>query len=77
MDGFKREVSVDFAGEGIVDGVSSVDGPASGLDFDGAPEVVVFSVLARSVCRGSERRRNVLGPKFVDVLRAKWLFSYW
>lgn len=47
MDEFKKEVSVDFAGEDIVDGVSSVDGSASGLDFDGALRVVVFSRFLR------------------------------
>lgn len=76
MDESKRDVSVDFAGEGVVDGVSSVDASAGGLDFDGAPGVV-FSVFARLVCRGSERGRTVLGSKFPDVLRAEWLLSFW
>lgn len=33
MDESKRDVSVDFAGEGVVDGVSSVDASAGGLDL--------------------------------------------
>lgn len=72
MDEYIGDVYVDFAGEGAVDVVSSVDGSAGGLDSDSGPWVV-FWVLARSVCLESGGGKNGIGAKFMAVARAKSL----
>lgn len=54
----ERSERASWAGEGGRGGGSSLDGSAGGLDFDGGPKgcVVIFWVLARSVCHRSRWR---------------------